>query len=126
MPSNTDTDKQNDNLEQASKADKKFNAFKKRMFWSGVFLLIAAIALSLSNYFACEKGDNIVGAVIFLFVVAADIFILRIILRVKKVTMLLVWPFSYSLFWQTYSSCSPQSTMLLVRSFSYLSLRQTY
>ena len=76
MPSNTDTDKQNDNLEQASKADERFIAFKKRMFWSGVFPLIAAIALSLLNYFACEKGDNVVGAVIFLFVVAADIFIL--------------------------------------------------
>ncbi|WP_295723089.1 hypothetical protein [uncultured Bartonella sp.] len=76
MPSNTNTDKQNDNLEQASKADKKFIAFKKRMFWLGIGFLIAAIALSLPNYFACEKGDNIVGAVIFLFVVAADIFIL--------------------------------------------------
>ena len=76
MPSNTNADKQNDNLEQSNEADEKFIAFKKHMFWSGVFPLIAAIALSLPNYFACEKGDNVVGAVIFLFVVAADIFIL--------------------------------------------------
>jgi len=76
MPSNINSDKQIDNLEQASETDEKFIAFKKRMFWSGVFPLIAAIALSLPNYFACEKGDNVVGAVIFLFVVAADIFIL--------------------------------------------------
>ena len=76
MPSNTNVDKQNDNLEQSNEADEKFIAFKKHMFWSGVFPLIAAIALSLPNYFACEKGDNVVGAVIFLFVVAADIFIL--------------------------------------------------
>ena len=76
MPSNTNADKQNDNLEQSNEADEKFIAFKKHMFWSGVFPLIAAIALSLPNYFACEKGDNIVGAVIFLFVVLADILIL--------------------------------------------------
>ena len=76
MPSNTNADKQNDNLEQSNEADEKFIAFKKHMFWSGVFPLIAAIALSLPNYFTCEKGDNVVGAVIFFFVVAADIFIL--------------------------------------------------
>jgi len=76
MPSNTDTDKQNDNLEQSNEADEKFIAFKKHMFWSGVFPLIAAIALSLPNYFTCEKGDNVVGVVIFFFVVAADILIL--------------------------------------------------
>jgi len=47
MPSNINSDKQIDNLEQASETDEKFIAFKKRMFWSGVFPLIAAIALSL-------------------------------------------------------------------------------
>ena len=48
MPSDTNTDKQIDNLEQASETDEKFIAFKKRMFRSGVVPLIAAIALSLS------------------------------------------------------------------------------
>ena len=86
MPS--DTDKQNDNLEQASKSDKKFIAFKKCMFRSGVVPLIAAIALSLLNYFACEKGDNVVGAVIFLFVVAADILILLPAIITKETS----WP----------------------------------
>ena len=76
MPSDTNTDKQNDNREQASKADEKFIAFKKRMFRLGIGFLIAAIALSLPNYFACEKGDNVVAAFIFFFVVAADILIL--------------------------------------------------
>ena len=76
MPSNTNTDKQNDNVVHENEADKKFIAFKKRMFRSGVIPLIAAIALSLPNYFACEKGDNVVAAFIFLFVVAADILIL--------------------------------------------------
>ena len=76
MPSNTNTDKQNDNLEQASKSDKKFIAFKKRMFRLGVFFLIAAIALSLPNYFFFETSNNILGVAIFLFVVLADIFIL--------------------------------------------------
>ena len=74
MPS--DTDKQNDDLEQASEADKKFIAFKKRMFWLGVFFLIVAIALSLPNYFFLETSNNIIGAFIFSFVVAADILIL--------------------------------------------------
>ena len=76
MPSNSNTDKQNDNLEQASKEDKKFIAFKKRMFRLGIGFLIAAIVLSLLNYFFLETSNNIVGAGIFLFVVLADIFIL--------------------------------------------------
>ena len=76
MPSDTNTDKQIDNLEQASEADEKFIAFKKRMFWLGVFFLIVAIALSLPNYFFLETSNNILGAFIFLFVVLADIFIL--------------------------------------------------
>jgi len=76
MPSNTDTDKQIDNLEQASEADKKFIAFKKRMFWLGIGFLIAAIVFSLPNYFFLETSNNILGAGIFLFVVLADIFIL--------------------------------------------------
>ena len=76
MPSDTNTDKQIDNLEQASKADEKFIAFKKRMFWLGVGFLIAAIVLSLPNYFFLETANNILGVGIFLFVVLADIFIL--------------------------------------------------
>ena len=76
MPSNTNTDKQNDNLEQASKADKKFIAFKKRMFRLGIGFLIAAIVCSLPNYFFLETSNNILGVAIFLFVVLADIFIL--------------------------------------------------
>ena len=76
MPSNSNTDKQNDNLEQASKADKKFIAFKKRMLWLGIFFLIAAIVLSLPNYFFLETSNNILGVGIFSFVVLADIFIL--------------------------------------------------
>ena len=58
------------------------------MFRSGVVPLIAAIALSLLNYFACEKGDNVVGAVIFLFVVAADILILLPAIITKETN----WP----------------------------------
>ena len=88
MPSNTNADKQNDNLEQSNEEDEKFIAFKKRMFRSGVVPLIAAIALSLLNYFACEKGDNVVGAVIFLFVVLADIFILLPAIITKETN----WP----------------------------------
>ncbi|WP_279100858.1 hypothetical protein [Bartonella apis] len=76
MPSNTNTEKKIDNLEQAGKADEKFIAFKKRMFRLGIGFLIAAIVLSLLNYFFLETSNNIVGAFIFLFVVAADIFIL--------------------------------------------------
>ena len=76
MPSNSNTDKQNDKLEKATEADKKFIAFKKRMFWLGIGFLIAAIVLSLLNYFFLETSNNIVGAGIFLFVVLADIFIL--------------------------------------------------
>ena len=76
MPSNTNTDKQIDNLEQASETDERFIAFKKRMFWLGVFFLIVAIALSLPNYFFLETSNNIIGAFIFSFVVAADILIL--------------------------------------------------
>ena len=76
MPSNSNTDKQNDKLEKANEADKKFIAFKKRMFRLGIGFLIAAIVLSLLNYFFLETSNNIVGAFIFLFVVAADIFIL--------------------------------------------------
>ena len=76
MPSNSNTDKQNDKLDQASKEDEKFIAFKKRMFRLGIGFLIAAIVLSLLNYFFLETSNNIVGAFIFLFVVAADIFIL--------------------------------------------------
>ena len=76
MPSNTNTDKQNDKLDQASKEDEKFIAFKKRMFRLGIGFLIAAIVLSLLNYFFLETSNNIVGAFIFLFVVLADIFIL--------------------------------------------------
>ena len=88
MPSNTNADKQNDNLEQSNEEDEKFIAFKKRMFRSGVVPLIAAIALSLLNYFACEKGDNVVGAGIFLFVVLADIFILLPAIITKETN----WP----------------------------------
>ena len=76
MPSNSNTDKQIDNLEQASKEDEKFIAFKKRMFRLGIGFLIAAIVFSLPNYFFLETANNIVGAFIFLFVVAADILIL--------------------------------------------------
>lgn len=76
MPSNTNTDKQIDKLEKATEADEKFIAFKKRMFRLGIGFLIAAIVLSLLNYFFLETSNNIVGAFIFLFVVAADIFIL--------------------------------------------------
>ncbi|WP_295965659.1 phage holin family protein [uncultured Bartonella sp.] len=76
MPSNTNTDKQIDNREQASKTDKKFIAFKKRMFWLGVSFLIAAIVLSLLNYIFLETSNNNLGVGIFLFVVLADIFIL--------------------------------------------------
>ena len=76
MPSNTNTEKKIDNLEQASEADKKFIAFKKRMFRLGIGFLIAAIVLSLLNYFFLETSNNILGVDIFLFVVAADIFIL--------------------------------------------------
>ena len=76
MPSNTNTDKQNDNLEQATEADEKFIAFKKRMFWLGIGFLIAAIVLSLPNYFFLETANNIVGAGIFSCVGLADIFIL--------------------------------------------------
>ena len=76
MPSDTNTDKQNDNREQASKADEKFIAFKKRMFRLGIGFLIAAIVLSLLNYFFLGTANNILGAAIFLFVVLADIFIL--------------------------------------------------
>ena len=88
MPSNTNTDKQNDNLEQASEPDKKFIAFKKRMFWLGVGFLIAAIVLSLLNYFFLETSNNIVGAGIFLFVVLADIFILLPAIITKETN----WP----------------------------------
>ena len=76
MPSNSNTDKQNDNLEQASKADEKFIDFKKRMLWLGIFFLIVAIVLSLPNYFFLETSNNNLGVGIFLFVVLADIFIL--------------------------------------------------
>ena len=76
MPSNSNTDKQNDNREQASKADEKFIAFKKRMFRLGIGFLIAAIVLSLLNYFFLGTANNILGAAIFLFVVLADILIL--------------------------------------------------
>ena len=76
MPSNTNTDKQNDNVVHENEADEKFIAFKKRMFRLGVFFLIAAIVFSLPNYFFLETANNIVGAFIFLFVVAADILIL--------------------------------------------------
>ena len=76
MPSNTNTDKQNDNVVHENEADEKFIAFKKRMFRLGVFFLIAAIVFSLTNYFFLETANNIVGAFIFLFVVAADILIL--------------------------------------------------
>ena len=76
MPSNTNTDKQNDNLEQESETDEKFIAFKKRMFRLGVFFLIVAIALSLPNYFFFGTFNNILGVAIFLFVVLADILIL--------------------------------------------------
>lgn len=76
MLSNTNSDKQNDNLEQTSKSDEKFIAFKKRMFRLGVFFLIVALVLSLPNYFFLGTADNILGAAIFLFVVLADIFIL--------------------------------------------------
>ena len=75
MPSNTNTDKQNDKLEKANEADKKFIAFKKRMFRLGIGFLIAAIVLSLLNYFFLETSNNILGAFIFLFVVLADILI---------------------------------------------------
>ena len=88
MPSNSNTDKQNDNLEQASKADKKFIAFKKRMFRLGVGFLIAAIALSLPNYFFLETSNNILGVAIFLFVVLADIFILLPAIITKETS----WP----------------------------------
>ncbi len=76
MPSNSNTDKQKDNLEQASKADEKFIAFKKRMFWLGVFFSIVAIALSLPNYFFLRTSNNIIGVGIFSCVGLADILIL--------------------------------------------------
>ena len=76
MPSNTNTDKQNDKLEKANEADEKFIAFKKRMFRLGIGFLIAAIVLSLPNYFFLETANNIVGAGIFSCVGLADIFIL--------------------------------------------------
>ena len=76
MPSNTNTDKEIDNLEQATEADKKFIAFKKRMFWLGIGFLIAAIVFSLPNYFFLETSNNNLGVGIFLFVVSADVLIL--------------------------------------------------
>ena len=76
MPSNTNTDKQNDNVVHENEADEKFIAFKKRMFRLGVFFLIAAIVFSLPNYFFLETSNNNLGVGIFLFVVLADIFIL--------------------------------------------------
>jgi len=91
MPSNTDTDKQIDNLEQASEADKKFIAFKKRMFWLGIGFLIAAIVFSLPNYFFLETSNNILGAGIFLFVVLADIFILLPAIITKETILCIVF-----------------------------------
>ena len=88
MPSNTNTEKKIDNLEQASKADKKFIAFKKRMFWLGVGFLIAAIVLSLPNYFFLETSNNILGAGIFSCVGLADIFILLPAIITKETN----WP----------------------------------
>ena len=88
MPSNTNTDKQIDNLEQASETDERFIAFKKRMFWLGVFFLIVAIALSLPNYFFLGTSNNILGVAIFLFVVLADIFILLPAIITKETS----WP----------------------------------
>ena len=88
MPSNTNTDKEIDNLEQASEPDKKFIAFKKRMFRLGVGFLIAAIVLSLPIYFFLETSNNILGTVIFLFVVLADIFILLPAIITKETN----WP----------------------------------
>ena len=88
MPSNTNTDKEIDNLEQATEADKKFIAFKKRMFWLGIGFLIAAIVLSLPNYFFLETANNILGVGIFLFVVLADIFILLPAIITKETN----WP----------------------------------
>ena len=76
MPSNTNTDKQIDNLEQASETGEKFIVFKKRMFRLGVLFLIAAIVFSLQNYVFLETPNNIRGTVIFLFVVLVDILIL--------------------------------------------------
>ena len=88
MPSNTNTDKEIDNLEQATEADKKFIAFKKRMFWLGIGFLIAAIVLSLPNYFFLETANNILGVGIFLFVVLADILILLPAIITKETN----WP----------------------------------
>ena len=76
MSSNTNVDKPNDNLEQASETGEKFIAFKKRMFRLGVLFLIAAIVFSLQNYVFLETPNNIRGTVIFLFVVLVDILIL--------------------------------------------------
>ena len=88
MPSDTNTDKQNDDLEQASEADKKFIAFKKRMFRLGIGFLIAAIVFSFLNYFFLETSNNILGVAIFLFVVLADILILLPAIITKETN----WP----------------------------------
>ncbi|AQT47870.1 hypothetical protein [Bartonella choladocola] len=90
MPSNTNTDKQIDNLEQASEADEKFIAFKKRMFRLGVFFLIVAIALSLPNYFFLETSNNILGVGIFSCVGLADIFILLPAIITKETNWLVL------------------------------------
>ena len=72
MPSNLDIDKQNDNPQQKSEAEKKFKIIKKRILWCGIICLLTAISVYAIAYFFYPVDSLTIRLIIFVSIVLAD------------------------------------------------------
>ena len=76
MPSNSNTDKQNDKPQQASESDEELIDFKKFYLYFGIGILFVSVMLSVTNYFFLGKEKICLWGVTFFLVVSADVLIL--------------------------------------------------
>ena len=72
MPSNLDIDKQNDNSQKKSEAEKKFKIIKKRILWCGIICLLTAISVYAIAYFFYPVDSLTIRLIIFVSIVLAD------------------------------------------------------
>ncbi|MBH9976020.1 MULTISPECIES: hypothetical protein [Bartonella] len=72
MPSNLDIDKQNDNSQKKSEAEKKFKIIKKRILLCGIICLLTAISVYAIAYFFYPFDSLTIRLIIFVSIVLAD------------------------------------------------------
>ena len=71
MPSNLDIDKQNDNSQKKSEAEKKFKIIKKRILWCGIICLLTSISVYAIAYFFYPIDSLTIRLIIFISLVLA-------------------------------------------------------